>query len=203
MDDKELSLILALYKKVTSTDFNERDVFALLILLRPHSKAHTPVYEFANFIAHREKDRGHIRDYLHETKTKLENLGKVSSILVIKPVFSVAEVGDSLNEVLGGIQLAPLTAKQVQVIVLCIISLLQHVRIVEKSGEVGRLVFGITKADVILLGRVAIKDKVWAVFPALMVPNDYVTDAPPDTPIIPDKLIAVAVTKGAVSIENV
>jgi hypothetical protein len=203
MDDKERSLIVALYKKIAGPDFDERDVFAFLILLRPHSKMHTPVYEFANFIAHREKDRGHIRDYLHETKTKLANLGKVSSILVIKPVFSVAEIGDSLNEVLGKIQLGALTGKQVQVIVLCIISLLQHVRIVEKSGEVGRLVFGITKSDVILLGRVSIKDKVWAVFPALMVPNDYVTDAPPDTPIIPDNLIAVGVKAGAVSIENV
>jgi len=200
MDDKEKELIRACYARIAAGDFVERDVFSLLILLRPHSKAHSAVYEFANFVAHREKDRGHIRDYLHQTKSKLDKLGQINTTLVIKPVFSVEQIGTSLNGALSQISLSPLDHSRIEQVVLCVISLLQHVRIVQKSAEIGRLIIGITKEDVILLGRVRVKNKAWAIFPALMVPNVYVSDAPSDTPIVIDDLLDVSVAGGTVSL---
>jgi hypothetical protein len=69
MDTKELALIKKRHGRITAGSFDEDDVFSLLVLLRPLASVGSPVYEFANFIAHREKDRDHIRDYLDRTNS--------------------------------------------------------------------------------------------------------------------------------------
>jgi hypothetical protein len=58
MDSKEKFLVDEPCRRITQQTFHERDVLAPLILLREHSTAESPVREFADFIAHREKDRG-------------------------------------------------------------------------------------------------------------------------------------------------
>ena len=54
MDSKEKHLVDELCRRCTQQIFHERDVLALLILLRGHSAAESPVRELADFIAHRE-----------------------------------------------------------------------------------------------------------------------------------------------------
>jgi hypothetical protein len=84
MDAKEATLIKHYHEKLNTLTFNEKDIYALLILLRAHSQLGSPVFEFANFVAHRERDRGHIYDYLLSMKSFFNqtgtNLGDVFEI---------------------------------------------------------------------------------------------------------------------------
>jgi hypothetical protein len=57
MDAKEASLVADLHERVVNRLFHERDVLALLILLRDHAPKASPVRQLSDFIAHREKDR--------------------------------------------------------------------------------------------------------------------------------------------------
>ena len=54
---------------VRSHTFDEREVLALLILLRPYSVAGAPVKELSDFVAHREKDRGSLKTYVQHVLT--------------------------------------------------------------------------------------------------------------------------------------
>jgi hypothetical protein len=64
MDSKERLLVDELCRRITQQIFHERDVLALLILLRGHSAAKAPVRELADFIAHREKDLRALQKYV-------------------------------------------------------------------------------------------------------------------------------------------
>jgi hypothetical protein len=64
MDSKERFLVDELCRRITQQIFHERDILALLILLRGHSAAKSPVRELADFIAHREKTLGKIKEYV-------------------------------------------------------------------------------------------------------------------------------------------
>ena len=65
MDAKEKVLVADLYKRIATRTFHERDVLALLILLREHAPKGSPVGELSDFVAHREKDRGSLKTYVH------------------------------------------------------------------------------------------------------------------------------------------
>jgi hypothetical protein len=69
MDAKEHLLAGDLYRRIRAHTFHERDVLAFLILLRPYSVAGSPVRELSNFVAHREKDRGSLKTYVHYVLT--------------------------------------------------------------------------------------------------------------------------------------
>jgi hypothetical protein len=183
VDEKERSLIRAQRDRIAAGTFGEADVFFLLTLLRPVTAAGTAAHEIANFIAHREKDRGAIRDYLWRTKQTLDSLGKVAGILEIKPVFERAGVGTSLNRALESAGVMPLADGQIDQVLVCVISLLQHVRIVNRGGvAIGELVLARTASEVLLLGKVHVQSKVDAVFPVLVAPNHYVPGPPGETP---------------------
>ena len=64
VDAKEKFLVDELCRRIREQKFHERDVLALLILLRGHSAAESPVRELADFIAHREKERGALKKYV-------------------------------------------------------------------------------------------------------------------------------------------
>ena len=184
MDDKQRWQVARLHERVTSGAFSEDDVFALLLLLREYAPKGAPLRECADFVAHRERDRGRIFDYLQKTKGQLENLGKLSGTMEIKPVFSATEVGDSLARCLSQFDLSPFDEQQVNNVLVCIISLLQHVALVSGDGvAVGVLEVAISRTEVILLGRVRIgaeNKTVAVVFPALIARNDFM-----DVPDVP------------------
>ncbi len=196
MDAKEVSLIRRHRDRIATGEFGESDVFALLTLLRPLAAPGSPVHEFANFIAHREKDRGLIRDYLWRTKDFLDNLGKVSGVMEIKPVFSRDQIGDSVNGIFRKIGLDGFSEGQIDQIVVCVISLLQDVRILDKKGqEMGVLLLACTAEELQLLGKVRVQDKVDSVFPVLVAPNSYIPGPEGDTPA-PTALVEVHVAGG-------
>jgi hypothetical protein len=178
MDSKEATLIKHYYDKVTSLSFDERDVFTLLILLRPYSQKNSPVYEFSNYVAHREKDRGHIYDYLLSSKSFFNQIGtKLGDIHELKSVFTEQELHTSFNAVFKDLGLTPLSNEVAQGIQLCIISLLQDVKISDKAGaEIGKLLFAFDREDIYLMGLFSVVDfppHSHLQVPVLMMKNRY------------------------------
>jgi hypothetical protein len=82
MDAKEQSLVRDIHRKVTEHTFHERDVLALLILLRAWAPQKSAVHELADFVAHREKDRGGLKDYVAHVSEylKAQATGRAGSL---------------------------------------------------------------------------------------------------------------------------
>ena len=107
MDAKEQRLVGDLYRRISERAFHERDVLALLILLRPHSAGGSPVRELSDFIAHREKDRGSLKTYVHHVVAYGEALVKrTAAQLKIDVVHSAEAFCESLNFTLAKFKLA-------------------------------------------------------------------------------------------------
>ena len=51
MDTKEELLVGDLYRRIKAYEFDECDVLAFLILLRPHSAVNSPVRELSDFVS--------------------------------------------------------------------------------------------------------------------------------------------------------
>jgi len=178
LDHKESKLIDNYLIKIEKNEFDENDIYTFLILLRRHAKKKSPVFEFANFVAHREKDRGEIHEYIRKTKHILDNIGKINATMVIKPVYTEEEIKDGFNEVLTSLGKNTISDKGIRGILLCIIVLLQDVRLVTKKNyPIGKLVLGISQTQIVLLGEITIRQNenkgVSVIFPALEIPNTY------------------------------
>jgi hypothetical protein len=160
MDSKEATIIKHYYDKMAGLTFGERDVLTLLILLRWYSQKNSPVYEFANFVTHREKDRGHIYDYLLGSKSFFNKVGtKLGDVHELKSVFTEQEIRASFNDVFTNLGLPTLSDEVYQGIQLCIISLLQEVKISDKGGaEIGKLLFAFDKEEIYLMGLFSVVD---------------------------------------------
>ena len=175
MDAKERFLVEEVCRRIAAHAFHERDVLALLILLRGHSTPESPVRELADFIAHREKDRGSLKKYVEHVFAYGEALvaGKAAS-LKINPVYTAAAFRDSLNSVLGSLSMAVLSTEVADDVLACTMSLLQDVRISHGNREIGHLVLTRQARDLWLSGSITIEPMgVHVVFPALIVPNRY------------------------------
>ena len=186
MDRKERWQVSRLHSQIVQGTFSEEDVFALLMLLREYSVKGSPLRECADFIAHREKDRGQVFEYLERTKNVLDNLGKISTVLEIKPVFSLMEMKNCVDLCLTQFGLGALDERLTNQILVCIISLLQDVRLVKRDGTpVGVLEVAVSKTEVVLLGKVRLDSKpVHVVFPALVATNDFMEIPEASVPII-------------------
>jgi hypothetical protein len=187
MDMKETQLVDYYHNIITTKAFSEKDIFALLMILRQYADKLSPVYEFANFVAHREKDRGFIKEYLETTKHKLDNIGKINTIIEIRPVFSIEEIEKSFNLVFKKLGKPEIPSEILNDVIICIIMLLQDVRIFDKRNRpIGKLVVGLSKTKLSLIGMVKTSErKVSVLFPVLearntiaMLANDYPEDEP-------------------------
>ena len=175
MDSKERFLVDELCRRITQQIFHERDVLALLILLRGHSAADSPVRELADFIAHREKDRGALKKYVQHVVAYGQALANgTAGQLKIEPVFTSAAFRDSLNAVLAGLSIPVFPNERSDDVLACTMSLLQDVRVFHEKKEIGRLGLSRFAGDLWLHGSVIMEPKgVQVVFPALIVPNRY------------------------------
>lgn len=174
MDAKERLLIEQLHSTILSGSFAERDILALLIVLRNHAKKDTLVREFGDFVAHRERDQGIFLRYLQSVQSALHG----GSVGTGEPVFTVSSSEDvrrSFNEVFRSLRLSELDTEQANQITVCIISLLQSVEI--KAGlatSVPKLLVGITYEYIALLGQGRLPAGHVVVFPMLVAQNKYV-----------------------------
>jgi len=175
MDSKEKFLVDELCRRITEQKFHERDVLALLILLRGHSAVESPVRELADFIAHREKDRGALKKYVQHVVAYGQALANgTAAQLKIDPVFTAAAFRDSLNSVLAGLSIRVFPKERTDDVLACTMSLLQDVRLIHEKREIGRLGLARLAGDLWLSGSVIMQPKgVQVVFPVLIVPNRY------------------------------
>ena len=72
MDAKERWLIEQTLVTLEAGTFSERDVLALLILLRRHAQPTSVIREFGDFVAHREKDRGILKGICVASRARCE-----------------------------------------------------------------------------------------------------------------------------------
>lgn len=180
MDAKEKQLIEFYQNKIINYEFDEKDIYSFLMLLRENMGTHSPVKEFGDFMAHRNKDRGAIHTYLMDNKMKLDHL-KNNDVpqdglsIVSEVVFTTDQIKKSFNQFFKDHGLSLFSTNLVEDIILCIISLLQHIKICEKGGkEIGELHIGYTKESIMLLGFVNIaKSNVKGSFPVLSIRNKY------------------------------
>lgn len=179
MDAKEASLAKYYYEKVGALSFDEKDIYAFMILIRASSRDHEPVlWELANFVAHRERDRGQFWDVLSRTKAFFNLNGiKLGDTFEVKPVFSDREIKDAFNSLLGRLGFAPLSDGIANGILLCMISLLHASRIMNRSGtEVGELLFAYDEQQIYLFGRFSVQtmpEFTHLQVPVLQIQNNY------------------------------
>ncbi len=98
--------------------------------------------------------------------------------MVIKSVYTEKEIKNGFNEVLISLGKNTISDKGIRGIILCIIVLLQDVRLVTKKNQpIGKLILGISQTQIVLLGQITINQNgnkgVSVVFPALDIPNTY------------------------------
>ena len=134
MDQKAKKLIELHHGRINDRSFEENDVHSLLILLREHSKRNTPVREVADFIAHREKDRGLIHKYILKSRTEFNKAYKNQSYqLTVKEVFSEEELLDSINKTLNKLGFDEFPTSLSPILMLCVISLMTRIKIIIKN----------------------------------------------------------------------
>ncbi|MBT2696065.1 hypothetical protein J7E79_01220 [Bacillus sp. ISL-40] len=178
MDRKERTLINYYYEKLLDNRLDEKDVYAFLILISNKSTGNSCLQELAGFVVSRGTKPGVVTEYLCETRNKFANLGKMNTALKIEEVFSFKEIKNGINHVLVDCGLKGISNEQVNDIIMCVISILQHVKITENGREIGRLFFAIASKQVMLMAEVEIVQngggkKTNVVFPVLTAKNNY------------------------------
>ncbi len=175
MDAKEQRLVGDVYRRIMERAFHELDVLALLIVLRPYAASGSPVRELSDFVAHREKDRGSLKTYVHHVVAYGEALvNKTAAHLKIDVVHSAQAFRESLNLALAQFKLAALASDFTDDVLACVMSLLQDVRLLHEKKEIGRLWLGRVEKELWLCGEIVMPPKqVRVVFPALIVSNNY------------------------------
>lgn len=175
MDAKEQNLVADLHKLITNQSFHERDILALLILLREHAANQSAIRKLGDFVAHREKDRGALKKYVHHVTAFVEAAAKNRPAQVnVEPVYSSADFCDSLNTSFAGFGLPQVSPDLTDDVLICIMSLLQDVRIFHKGREIGHLLLARFYSELWLFAEVVEptkKDRI--LFPALTVPNRH------------------------------
>lgn len=166
MDAKERHIVSELHQRIQERTFHELDVFALLIVLRAHTEAKSPMRELGDFIAHREKDRGLLKAYIQRV-TAPRRPG-AQHYVEINGVTSRETFCESLNETLSVFDLAPFAQEHSDDILVCCMSILQDVVIADKGTELGSLKLVRVHDELHLASKVG-----HMFFPAFFVPNQY------------------------------
>lgn len=175
MDLKEKEMVYYYRNRIVSKQYTEKDVYAFLMLLRPYSEEKTALREFANFVAHRNKDRESIKEYVHYVDDIMNNLEEANTQMVIKPVYTVHDVMNSLNNALANFGNISLNYEQSKDILFCIMILLQECYLYRNKVEFAKLHLGIIEDNIMLLANVKSNkwDSIVIQFPILELNNTY------------------------------
>lgn len=160
-DKKEQMLLDHYCKKIAARVFDEYDIYPFLILVRSHFtvkekrgyNGSTPKYkwltEIGDLVAHRERDRGEI---FAGITTVIKNGYMINSSGKTLLGYAGIQNGE-LEKELGGLFIElghPITGPDIQEIIVCLFSILQGSKYVDKrsgfTGEVKVLIFNDTVA---------------------------------------------------------
>lgn len=177
MDPKEQDLIRQFHLRIQSGLFDEKDVFAWLVLLREHASG--PAKEFGHFMVHRRRHRGDFFEFVTSRGAEwVEWPPSVSEaqkrVAEAPPVFELEEIARSFNRALDSLQLSQLSEGQVEDTVLCVMSLLQWSGYEGSGGDtLGRSLLAYDQ-DHVTMFFVRGEDYVFSTFmPVLRVSNRY------------------------------
>ena len=185
MDKKEKQLVDYYYNKFSERSFDEKDLYGFLMVVRELPNDIKVINELTDFIVHREKSTGYVKDYLEECKDIINNLGKEKIRRKIENIFSFKEIRNGFNALFQQLGFEKLPLDIINDFIICIISLLQSVKIVSGSlhKEIGHLSFAASSKELFLMGNMTIKNQgryMPITFPVLSVKNLYEEITPQD-----------------------
>lgn len=184
MDKKERQLFDTYYNKFSKRNFDEKDVLSFLLFVREKAQDNKVMKELGDFIVQRENCTGDVKAFFEECQDIINNLGKGKK-QKIENMFSFKEIRNGFNSLFIDKGLEKLPPEVINDFILCIISLLQDVKLVSKSGnkEVGHLSFAASSKDLFLMGNMKVLHKgrfIPVTFPVLSVRNMYEKITPQD-----------------------
>ena len=200
MDKKKQQLVEYYYHKFSERNFDEKDLFSFLMVAQEDTHDNKVIQEFSNFIVQREKNTGYVQEYLEACKEIISNLEKQKKSKKIEHLFSFKEIRNGFNALFLKYNFEKLPAEIINDFILCLISLLQDVKLVSGNlnREVGHLSFAASSKELFLMGNMKTLHKgryIPVTFPVLSVNNRYEKITPQDgndTPyLFNDELIEV------------
>lgn len=185
MDQKEQQLINYYYGKFSTKKFDEKDFYSFLMLVKEQAKDNETITNLTDFIVHRERSTDFAHHYLENCKDIIHQLGKTKVRQKIEPAFSFKEIRSGFNALFQQLGLEKLPLETINDFMLCIISLLQNIKIVSGSLQkvVGHLSFAASSKELFLMGNMTIRNQgrlMPITFPVLSVKNNYEKVTPQD-----------------------
>jgi hypothetical protein len=217
MDHKETQLARYCYSRLVGRTFDERDLYALCILLRDDAPKGSPVRELGDFIAHRRRDRGAFLTFLEDQRAEAEQYVRsapdtsppqefIERALSAPGVYSTDAVFDSLNAELSKAGVPRLPEDLAPEVLLCIMSLLQDVRFIDRAGNrIGELLMAGSRTRIALLGRVERASGDDLLVTLLSIPNlfrDFEPKDERDVGWIPNTALEVVRRDGRLVLES-
>lgn len=178
MDKKEHVLLTHYLRKLNNHTFDEKDIYAFILLLKNENSDIRWLNEMADFVVKREQYTGLIKDYLFEIRKKFASMGQTKAALKIQDVFSFKEIRNGLNKVLAECQCGELSNEKINDFVVCLISILQQITIKDEHGkDIGKLYFALSNKQVILMAELGVSQNLFkqtnVVFPVLTANNRH------------------------------
>ncbi|MDS9471573.1 hypothetical protein E2C16_03600 [Sporosarcina pasteurii] len=184
MDKKEKQLVDYYYGKFSERSFDEKDLYGFLMVVREHSRDQQVIRDLTDFIVHRENSTGYAKAYLDECKEIINNLGKTKVRRKIEHLFSFKDIRNGFNRLFQELGLERLPVEIMNDFLICIISLLQGIKILSGNKKVGHLSFAASSKELFLMGNMTIKNQgrtMPITFPVLSVKNIYEEINPQDS----------------------
>ncbi|MGA2733505.1 MAG: hypothetical protein ABSG35_13065 [Syntrophobacteraceae bacterium] len=175
MDIKERWLINRLHKLIQLGRFHETDILSLLILLRRFASHNntSSIKQLADFVAHINKDRGILKQYLKQIRDYLYDTSGSRELLSLKPVYTNTIIGLALNNIFKCMGLDSIDAYRMNDVTISIISLLQDVEITIDDGLVSKLGVYISSTNVLLAGDIVLPQGHTASFWIVSAENNH------------------------------
>lgn len=185
MDKKQQQLMNHYYNKFTTRNFDEKDLYAFLMVIREEARENQVIHDLIDFIVHREKSEGYAKEYLAECQDIINNLGKTKVRQKIEPLFSFKDIRNGFNGLFQQLGFEKLPVEIMNDFLVCIISLLQGIKIISSRSnqKVGHLSFAASSKELFLMGNMMIRNegrRMPITFPVLSVKNSYEKITPQD-----------------------
>ena len=203
MTPKELQHLTTLHGHVVAGTFTETDVSALLMILRAHI-GNGSLKELSHHMAHNERDRGKFFKRILANKEVIDNMGHKPGTFISGDVFTVDDFGKELNRALQNFDLDPLSEEQINLVVVCIISLLQGGTFT-KGKKFAELSLVATTESLQLCATTTIRHKgkdVGIQFVVLTVPNRWLPICNPRAHLKPNALVVAKIRDGKLRLEG-
>jgi hypothetical protein len=173
MDEKERWLIEQARTTIDTGTFSEWDVLGLLIMLRRHAPPNSAILELADFVAHRERDKGILKMYLNRIQTALKSNTSPRGQQTTFPVFTSTDIYTAFNMLFTSLGFSPIDVELGNRLSVCIITLLQSVKVNTPLMIPTRgFIVGMSSYKIALMGLAELPAGHIVKFPLLMADNN-------------------------------